>query len=265
MSLGFLSLGEKSYKNIQQPVRTFSITEAEGAGVLPAAKPEVGGGGGAAKWIAAGVVLLLLLAGGGYWVYSSNERVKVVQPPPIAAAAPPAPEPANPVAIPATAQSALAPNAAPPVGGPEAKKAAAPRGAPRESAPSSAVAAVAPSAANAVGTSAYDGVYSGPICYGQTPKFPRRCFDRQGTISGKKIAGQWLEAPEAHVTMFLTGDVTPSGDVKIEMHSQKPDGTIVVLIDLEGTLHDGLIDASGSFRRGRLATLKWRKKPVASN
>jgi len=267
LSLGFLSLGEKNYKNIQQPVRTFSITEAEGVGVLPAAKPEVAGSGGAAKWIAAGVVLLLLLASGGYWVYSSNQRIKVEQAPPVAAATPPAPEPAKPaVEKPATVQSAPAPNATPPIAQPEAKKAAMPRpAAPRESAPSSAVAAVAPSATNAVSASPDDGVYSGPICYGQTPKFPRRCFDREGTIIGKKIAGQWLEAPEAHVTMFLTGDVTPSGDVKIEMHSQKPDGTIVVLIDLEGTLHDGLIDANGSFRRGRQATLKWRKKPVASN
>jgi class 3 adenylate cyclase len=269
LSLGFLSLGERSYKNIQQPVRTFSITEAEGAGALPSAKPEGAGSGSAAKWLAAGVVLLLLLlAGGGYWVYSSSRRIKVEQAPPVAAAvAPPAPEAAKPVVEkPATAQSAQTPKATPPAGRPEAKKAAGPRAAaPRESAASSAVAAVAPSAANAVGVGPYDGVYSGLICYGQTPKFPRRCFDRQGTISGKKIAGQWLEAPEAHVSMFLTGDVTPSGDVKIEMHSQKPDGTIVVLIDLEGTLHDGLIDASGSFRRGRLATLKWRKKPGASN
>jgi len=267
LSLGFLSLGEKNYKNIQQPVRTFSITEAEGVGVLPAAKPEVAGSGGAAKWIAAGVVLLLLLASGGYWVYSSNQRIKVEQAPPVAAATPPAPEPAKPaVEKPATVQSASAPNATPPIAQPEAKKAAMPRpAAPRESAPSSAVAAVAPSATNAVSASPYDGVYSGPICYGQTPKFPRRCFNREGTMSGKKIAGQWLEAPEAGVTMFLTGDVAPSGDVKIEMHSQKPDGTIVVLIDLKGTLHDGLIDASGSFRRGRQATLKWRKKPGASN
>ncbi len=276
LSLSFLSLGEKSYKNIQQPVRTFSITEAEGVGVLPAAKPEAGGSGGAAKWIAAGVVLLLLLAGGGYWAYSIHERSATkypstifvtAQPAAVPAATPPAPEPAKPVvAKPAIVQPAPAPNAAPPSGQPEAKKAAAPPpAAPRESAPPSAVAAVAPSAANAVGASANDGMYAGPICYGQTPKFPRRCFDREGTISGKKIAGQWLEAPEAGVTMFLTGDVTPSGDVKIEMHSQKPDGTIVVLIDLEGTLRGGLIDASGSFRRGRQATLEWRKKPGASN
>ena len=155
LSLGFLSLGEKNYKNIQQPVRTFSITEAEGVGVLPAAKPEVAGSGGAAKWIAAGVVLLLLLAGGGYWVYSSNQRIKVEQAPPVAAATPPAPEPVKPaVEKPATVQSAPAPNATPPIAQPEAKKAATPRpAAPRESAPPSAVAAVAPSPTNAVGAS----------------------------------------------------------------------------------------------------------------
>ena len=269
LSLGFLSLGEKNYKNIQQPVRTFSITEAEGVGVLPAAKPEGAGSGGTAKWIGAGVVLLLLsVAGGGYWAYSSHQRASVQRTPTLVIAElPPAPEPTKPaVEKSAIAQPAPAPNAAPPSGQPEAKKAAAPRAAaPRASAPSSTVAAVAPSATNAVSASPDDGVYSGPICYGQTPKFPRRCFNREGTMSGKKIAGQWLEAPEAGVTMFLTGDVAPSGDVKIEMHSQKPDGTIVVLIDLKGTLHDGLIDASGSFRRGRQATLKWRKKPGASN
>jgi adenylate cyclase len=32
LSLSFQSLGEKSYKNIQQPVRTFSILEADGSG-----------------------------------------------------------------------------------------------------------------------------------------------------------------------------------------------------------------------------------------
>src|SRR5271156_5003526 len=35
LSLSFLSLGEKSYKNIQQPVRTFSILEADGSSAIP--------------------------------------------------------------------------------------------------------------------------------------------------------------------------------------------------------------------------------------
>lgn len=271
LSLGFLSLGEKSYKNIQQPVRTFSITEAEGVGVLPAAKPEVAGSGGAAKWIAAGVVSLLLLAGGGYWAYTVGQRSKVEQAPPVAAATPPAPEPAKPalekpaVEKPATVQSAQTPNAARPAGQPEAKKAAAPRPmARRESAPPSAVAAVAPSAANAVGASADDGVYSGQVCYGQTRKEPQRCYRAEGTVRGGKITGQWLVAPEAGITMFLKGDVDASGGVTIQMHSQKPDGSPVATINLTGTLHDQTIDASGSFLMGRPATLNWRKTPGAS-
>ena len=59
--------------------------------------------------------------------------------------------------------------------------------------------------------------------------------------------------------MILTGDVARSGDVKIGMHSETPDGTVVVVIDLTGTLHDGLITASGTFRKGRTATLNWQK------
>src|SRR5271168_4523434 len=73
LSLAFQPLGEMNFKNIQQPVRTFSISEAEGGGTLPSPKPSSGMGS-SAKWIAAAVVLLLL--GGGYWAYSVNERNK---------------------------------------------------------------------------------------------------------------------------------------------------------------------------------------------
>jgi len=39
----------------------------------------------------------------------------------------------------------------------------------------------------------------------------------------------------------------------------------VSAIDLTGTLHDGQIDASGRFRRGRKATLNWHKNTRASD
>lgn len=237
LSLSFLSLGEKNYKNIQQPVRTFSITEAEGVGVLPTAKPEAAPSG-AAKWIIAGVVLLLLLVGGGYWVYSSNQRVEVVQTPPIAAATPPA------------VQSAQAPNAAPPLSQPAAKKTATPHPA---------------ALRKSTSPSHYDGVYSGQVCYGQTPQDPRRCYRAEGTVRGGKITGQWLVAPEAGITMFLKGDVDASGDVTIQMHSQKPDGSPAATINLTGILHDQKIEANGSFLRGRPASLSWRKNPGASH
>ncbi len=51
LSLSFHSLGEMNFKNIQQPVRTFSITEAEGHGALPSRKPDAARSG-PPKWIA---------------------------------------------------------------------------------------------------------------------------------------------------------------------------------------------------------------------
>jgi adenylate cyclase len=79
LSLSFLSLGERSFKNIPQPVRTFSITEAEGHGTLPSPKAESGGTkNSSTKWIAAAIVLLL--AGGAYWAYTNNERSKAESP-----------------------------------------------------------------------------------------------------------------------------------------------------------------------------------------
>src|SRR5271167_1336445 len=68
LSLSFQSLGEKSFKNIQMPVRTFSITEAEGRRALPSPKPRKAGSQ-SSKWIPTGLLLLALLAGGGYWSY----------------------------------------------------------------------------------------------------------------------------------------------------------------------------------------------------
>src|SRR5580698_3915525 len=53
LSLSFQSLGEKSYKNIQQPVRTFSIAEADGSGVIA---PKRAARWGAARWLAVGLV-----------------------------------------------------------------------------------------------------------------------------------------------------------------------------------------------------------------
>jgi class 3 adenylate cyclase len=221
LSLSFQPLGEMNFKNIQQPVRTFSITEAEGGGALPSARSR--GISPAAKWIAAGV--LLLLAGGGYWAYSVSQRSKTQQAP---VAAIPQPE-----------------------------------AAPREVTPASAApATVKP----AVASGRYDGVYSGQICYGQTKNEPRRCYQAVGAITGSKIASQWTMGRENKVNMHLAGDVGKSGalSIEIEMNSVT-DGSRLATIDLTGTVHDGAIDASGSFRKGRPATLNWRKNLAASH
>jgi class 3 adenylate cyclase len=83
LSLTFASLGERSFKNIPQPVRTFSITGTDSHGELPATKGLLhsNGSGRIVKWAAA-IVPLLVLAG-GYWVYVTYPRIEAEQPRPV--------------------------------------------------------------------------------------------------------------------------------------------------------------------------------------
>jgi class 3 adenylate cyclase len=262
LSLSFQSLGEQNFKNIQQPVRTFSIVEAEGQAALPTPKPGTTESS-ATKWIAA-ALLLLLLAGGVYWAHAVVERSRAQQARAIAAAAPPAlsvPEPAKPsVEKSATVQPVPTPNAATSASKPAAVPVETPRQISRGPAQQSAAHATATSAVSA---GPYDGVYAGQICYGETSNEPVRCFHAEGTIHSQRITGKWVVAPKTGITMILAGDVGTSGDVKIGMHSEKPDGTLLAVIDLTGTIHDGAIKANGSFRKGRSVTLNWRRNPRA--
>jgi class 3 adenylate cyclase len=237
LSLSFRSLGEMNFKNIQRPVRTFSITEAEGRGALPSPKRR-GTQRRSSKWIVAAVLLLLVgLAGAGYWAYAVNERNK------------PEPEAARPVDK--------------PVDRVEAKTAAAvPPSALRAPLPNANVPAVTPP----VKVGRYDGIYGGQICYGETKTEPHHCYHAEGTITGSKIVSQWTMGRENKVNMFLDGHIGKSGDLTIEMEMRREaDGSKLATIDLTGTLRDGLIDASGAFRRGRAATLNWHKLPAASH
>jgi class 3 adenylate cyclase len=265
LSLSFQSLGEKSYKNIQQPVRTFSITETDGSGVIPP-PGTAGAKSSAAKWGAIGLVCVLLLAGGGYWAYSVNERNKAEHAREIAAATPVTPKPtvlpseSADAAKPETSQpSARTESAAPVVAsktGPVK-----PTGAARSAGNATATGSRAAGGAAGATAGAYDGDYSGPICYGPTKMEVARCYKAQGTIKGTKITSQWEMGHETQMIMILTGDVTPAGDVKIEMemHRDTADGERLATIDLAGTVRNGQINTSGTFRRGRTATLNWHK------
>jgi class 3 adenylate cyclase len=81
LSLAFQSLGERNYKNIPQPVRTFAISESEGGIVLPSAKPHAAWKN-PAIWAVTGV---LLAAGVGYGAYALFQHGK------LPSATPPAP------------------------------------------------------------------------------------------------------------------------------------------------------------------------------
>jgi len=59
--------------------------------------------------------------------------------------------------------------------------------------------------------------------------------------------------------MNLTGNITPSGEVEIEIHSKSADGTVLNNIFLTGKIQDGLMKANGAFQMGRKVTLDWHK------
>jgi class 3 adenylate cyclase len=269
LSMSFQSLGEMSFKNIQQPVRTFSITDAEGSGPLPS-RPPAASKAGNTKWIAAGAVVIMLLAGGSFWAHKASQRSAAetasaaapapgAQPQvtPAPAATPPAvkTEPAPAAAIRAT--PAVHTVAAPPATTSKLKPSPAPVQAANPS-PQAAAPMAVPSTPSA-NIAARDGVYSGQICYGETPKEPAHCFHAEGTASGGKLSGQWPSGKDTGNVMHLTGQVDPSGGLTIEMHSIAPNGNVLSNIYLTGTLQNGLITAAGSFKMGRAVTLDWHK------
>ena len=64
----------------------------------------------------------------------------------------------------------------------------------------------------------------------------------------------------------LAGHVAKSGTVDIVIESvSQADQSRLASIELAGTLRGGLISASGSFARGRPATLNWHKSSETSH
>src|SRR5262245_14569340 len=73
LPLFFKPLGQQRYKNIPQPVRTYSVALAEGGGALPSSSNTRHSRGRVlARWLI-GIATLLLLLGGGLWVYFQSQ------------------------------------------------------------------------------------------------------------------------------------------------------------------------------------------------
>jgi class 3 adenylate cyclase len=298
LSLSFTPLGEMSYKNIPQPVRTFAIAEADGVGTLPAPvhQRQIGG---RRLWAVAAVVLLLGAAGGAVWGYSDYQRrqAEAAQAAALANQKTAAEQARQQAAAKAAQQQAEL--AAEKRAAEEARQRAEAEQRSAEAAQQRALAeqkrieseahrlaeakrnrseatqlaAVAapprvapprpdpprsPAALPSPRSGDSTGVYGGPICYGPGEADPARCFRAQAILRNNTISGQW-PARVPGSTMHLAGDISPSGDVAIHMHAVRADGSRFAIIDMVGKLREGRIDANGSFRNGRSVTLNWRK------
>jgi len=256
LSLSFKPLGERSYKNIPQAVRTFSIAEAEGPGAPSAESIRRWLLGERARWAIA--VVLPLAVAGGYWAVAQNHRGKLDE----ARALAEANRPMAGRGVEAAGEQRAVPEARRRA---ETERA---EGGRNRTEPPVQVVAVPPGPqrplANAPAADrGTDGLYAGAICYGAAAADPPRCFRAQAMLNRGRIAGQW-PGRDPGVTMFLVGEVSASGEAKIHMHAEKSDGTRISAIDLAGTLKDGRLDATGSFRNGRTASINWRRAVTGS-
>jgi class 3 adenylate cyclase len=287
LSLSFTPLGEMSYKNIPQPVRTFAIAEADGLGILPAPAPQRRIGA-RRLWAVAAIVLLLGAAGAGVWGYSDYRRSRAEAAHAAAVAAQKTADEAakaaqrraalaaekraagearqraeaDQQAAEATQQNGIGSEANRPAEanrkGNEAPQLAAVTAPPRVAPPQPDLPPSAAALRKPASPGDPTGVYGGPICFGPGETDPARCFRAQAVVRKRSISGQWPgRIPGA--TIYLAGDVTRAGDVAIHMHTKRADGSRFAVIDLVGKLRDGRIDATGSFRNGRSVSLNWRK------
>ena len=259
LSLSFKPLGEVSYKNIPQAVRTFAIAEAEGLGVLPApASGENRRERGLVVWPAMVAVLLLIAAGVGLWAYFDNQHIKAefarqaqltVERAAAQAAKQEARLAAEKLATDQQQQRADAEPQAAQVATPDRLRTALAIPDPPHPAP--------PVLRPAEATDP-SGLYRGQICYGPGESNPAHCYEAQAIVLHNRISGEWPGRLPG-TTIYLSGRISSTGDVEIHMHSKRANASRFAVIDMIGTLRDGRIDAAGDFLNGRHATLNWRK------
>ncbi len=286
LSLSFKSLGERSFKNIPQPVRTFSITETEDHSALPSHTADARK---IFKW-AALATLLVLIAGGGTWGYVRYQngieaerreaRLAVERAEARAQAEEKIARDAEAARVAELARQQAAADArrrdvearrlaemqrlgeAQPPAGPQSMPPARAAEIPGTTAP--AVAAATPSPGNTPrtpntsGKLSMDGMYAGPVCMGEARFDAARCYRAQAAVTQGKISGQW-PAREPDVAIYVWGEISGSGDVTIHIQTRKADGSPMATANLTGTMRDGRLDATGTFLNGRSVQLNWQK------
>ena len=299
LSLSFTPLGEMSYKNIPQPVRTFAIAGADGLGSLPSPARRRRAGGGSIIWVVAAAIFLMAAVGAAVWGYSDyrNRQAEAARAAAVeqarrqteaanaaqqqaelaagrraveearrrADAEQQAAQAAQLQAAQLKAQSEqkhvedearrLSEDNRKTAGAEQLAAASAP---PRLAQPQSDPPRPPPAAPRPTERADLSGLYRGQICYGPGEAEPARCYRAQAVVLQNRISGEW-PGRSPGVTVYLSGRISPAGDVEIHMHGKRAVGSRVAVSDMIGKLRSGQIDAAGSFRNGRSVSLNWQK------
>ena len=261
LSLSFKELGELNFKNIPQAIRVFSIAEADGLDLLPFSRGKGSGDSGSlAKWLAAGAVLLLALGGVGIWAYSEHQhtQAELAREARLATERLAAEEARRHADTEQLMAEAVRVKTEPSRTEKPADRLVSSEPTRPEATQPLAIARSGTNQPPAAVASEYDGIYGGRVCYGPSQYDPARCYRAQAAVQHGKVSGQWPGRDQG-VTMYLAGDISPSGEVVIHMHGEKSDGSRLAVGDLVGTLREGRIDAAGSFMNGRTITLNWNR------
>ena len=287
LSLQLKLLGERSFKNIAQPIRTFSIAEADGTEMPTASVPERSGGRKVGGLITA-LITLIVVAGIGYWAFRSYEARRVeelrwaVEGERQAAevqrkaneeqlAAESAQQQAKLVAEALAAKAALERAEADKKRldqelqrsvaektyadkAPAGQKATPKPAEPQRSA--AAPAASAP-ARDSKGIERFDGAYDGRLCSDRRgPPPTKRCWPVILKVERGAISGTWFNANTGDTT-YANGTISIEGAVSITLERWLTTGKAVA--NLTGKIDDNAVSVSGAWKNGVPVTGEWRR------
>jgi class 3 adenylate cyclase len=245
LTLNFQPMGEKTFKNIAQSIRTYSIVTAESA------RP----GSGRLRFAGAGIAMMLVLAvaATGYWgyqEYSARQAAEVARQATEAAARDAALREQQQAAEEAARRAIAAEKRAV-----EARRNSVPASGP-------AVAASPVSRPPAAGAgSRYDGTYGGRICNrprGDPPKDD--CWRVALQVQNGTLTGTWKSGVSGEAA-WVKGTITADGAVTALLDSWSRRTKLPLGGSLAGQWADSEIRLSGTWADGGVVSASWKRVP----
>ena len=103
-----------------------------------------------------------------------------------------------------------------------------------------------------------DGQYVGQVCLGPYREEEARCYMNVALIREGKISARYPARPPNR-DVVIAGNVSASGEVKIELNLENNSGVRVSTAHLSGTLKNGQLNATGGFP-ARTVDVKWHRQ-----